>query len=166
MLTWNATEYSISLSLVSQLGQHPTGLDLGSRYKEDYELRDDSFICAMLQKSFYSLALSLQIWTFVSFQLVDEWASAKWATVRRALSQAARILPTVGKGAPYDGGQSSQPALRILRKVAACFAFRKWSFALGVLEKKIVKETKEDEMEAKCWQNSNCIGFILIGFLK
>lgn len=33
-------------------------------------------------------------------------------------------------------------------------------------KKKDVKETKQNEMEAKCWQNSNCIGFILIGFLK
>lgn len=28
-------------------------------------------------------------------------------------------------------------------------------------KKKDVKETN-NEMEAKCWQNSNCIGFILI----
>jgi hypothetical protein len=69
-----------------------------------------------------------------------------------------------GQRCPASQEREQQNSTVFLGKCYSLLCIQKMK--LCTWEEKDAKKTKQNEMEAKCWQNSNCIGFMLIGFLK
>lgn len=129
--------------------QHPTGLDLGNRYKDDCEFGDGSFVCVLFQKSFYSFALCLWIGTSVSFQWINVRilpSGPKFSVLWCSLTRQAGLCPPWAEVPSVMGARATEQHC-ILGEAAACFAFRKWSFALGVSREKKKKGCEGNRMK-------------------
>lgn len=103
-----------------------------------------------------------------SFELVNMQLSAKGSKgpmcSHMVLGKSASAHS--GQRCPAHRSQSNTTTPCVLGKVQPALHSVNEDLHLELWGEKDVKETKHNEMEAKCWQNSNCIGFILIGFLK
>ena len=69
----------------------------------------------------------------------------------------------MGKGAQHHRSQSNNSALRILGKAHPASYSANEALQLD-LKKKDVKETKQNEMETKCWQIKIALDLYLLDF--